>query len=216
MPEETVHESRRTRGRKAIATYFRRLANRLGRGEPVPADAEQTVTVDPPETSEMEVEIEREDGDLSLEIELEWEEGDDDLDTDASASKATFERYEDNAEQWRWRLRHDNGNVIADSGEGYASKQKATQGLESVVENAPGGRVVDLSKDEDDEDGGGSDATFELYEDEGGAWRWRLVHTNGNIIADGGQGYSSKQKAKQGLQSVKTNASGAPIEDVSS
>ncbi|MFC7058182.1 HVO_2922 family protein [Halovenus salina] len=216
MPEETVHKSRRTRGRKAIATYLRRIANRLGRGESVPADSEQTITVDPPEAPEMEVEVEREDGDLSLEVELEWEEGEDDVDTDAAASKATFERYEDSAEQWRWRLLHDNGNIIADGSEGYASKQKATQGLESVVENAPGARVVDLSKDEEDDEEGGTDATFELYEDDAGEWRWRLVHDNGNIISDGGQGYSSKQKAKQGLQSVKLNAPGAPVEDAES
>ena len=52
-------------------------------------------------------------------------------------SKATFEVYEDRAGQWRWRLVHDNGNVIADSGEGYASRQKCEQGLESVKQNAP-------------------------------------------------------------------------------
>jgi uncharacterized protein YegP (UPF0339 family) len=50
---------------------------------------------------------------------------------------ATFELYEDNAGQYRWRLRHENGNIIADSGEGYASKQKAKQGIESVKQNAP-------------------------------------------------------------------------------
>ncbi|MFO7833480.1 MAG: HVO_2922 family protein [Halohasta sp.] len=51
-------------------------------------------------------------------------------------SKATFEVYEDTAGQWRWRLVHDNGNILADSGEGYSSKQKCTQGLESVKQNA--------------------------------------------------------------------------------
>lgn len=143
MSEETIHESKRTRGRQAIASYFRRLANRLSRGEPLPADEGQTVTVDPPDAPELEVEVERADGDLSLEIELEWEEEEGDLDTDAAASKATFERYEDSAEQWRWRLVHDNGNIIADCGGGYASKQKTKQGLQSVKTNAPGAAVED-------------------------------------------------------------------------
>ena len=58
-----------------------------------------------------------------------------------------------------------------------------------------------------------SKATFEVYEDRAGQWRWRLVHDNGNIIADGGQGYASKQKAKQGLDSVKSNAPGAAVEE---
>lgn len=57
-------------------------------------------------------------------------------------------------------------------------------------------------------------ATFELYADKRGQYRWRLVHDNGNVIADGGEGYASKQKAKQGIRSVKTNAPEAPIEEV--
>nr|WP_321167776.1 HVO_2922 family protein [Halalkaliarchaeum desulfuricum] len=50
-----------------------------------------------------------------------------------------------------------------------------------------------------------------MYEDSEGKWRWRLRHDNGNIIADSSEGYSSKQKAKQGLASVQTNTTGAPI-----
>lgn len=56
-----------------------------------------------------------------------------------------------------------------------------------------------------------ADARFELYEDADGQWRWRLVHRNGNILADSGQGYASKQKAEQGAQSVKRNAPHAPL-----
>jgi len=213
MSEETIYETERKRSRRGIASYFRRLARALGCGEPVPVDEERTVTVDPPAESEFEVEVEREDGEISLEIEVEWPEEAGDVETGATASKATFERYEDGAGDWRWRLVHDNGNIIADSSEGYASKQNATGGLESVAANAPGAAVVDLSKDETADDvEGGSDAVFELYRDGAGDWRWRLVHDNGNIIADGGQGYASKQKAKQGLESVKRNVPGAPVE----
>lgn len=214
MSEEIVHESEEPRTRRGIASYLRRIARRLGRGERVPVDEEQTVTVSPPEEADLEVEVEREDGEVTLEIEMAWEEDDEDVETDVAASKATFERYEDNAGQWRWRLVHRNGNIIADSSEGYASKQKMTQGLESVKENGPGAYVVDKSKEDDEApDEGGSSATFELYADKAAKWRWRLVHDNGEIISDCGQGYSSKQKAKQGLRSVQTNARGAPVED---
>ena len=58
-----------------------------------------------------------------------------------------------------------------------------------------------------------SNATFELYEDRAGQWRWRLVHDNGNIIADGGQGYRSKRGARRGIESVKANAPDAPVEE---
>ena len=57
---------------------------------------------------------------------------------------ATFELYEDSADDWRWRLRHSNGNIIADSGEGYASKAKAKQGIESVKSNAPEAAVEEV------------------------------------------------------------------------
>jgi len=58
-----------------------------------------------------------------------------------------------------------------------------------------------------------SKATFEVYEDDAGQWRWRLIHNNGNIVADSGEGYASKQKARQGIESVKSNAPGADIEE---
>lgn len=59
-----------------------------------------------------------------------------------------------------------------------------------------------------------SQATFEIYEDNEGKWRWRLVHDTGNIIADGGEGYASRQKCREGIESVKSNAEGAEIEEV--
>lgn len=55
-------------------------------------------------------------------------------------------------------------------------------------------------------------ATFELYEDRKGEWRWRLRHDNGRVIADSGEGYGSKEKAIQGIETVKRNAAEAPIE----
>jgi hypothetical protein len=57
-------------------------------------------------------------------------------------------------------------------------------------------------------------ATFELYEDNAGEWRWRLRHANGNIIADSGEGYTTKDNARNGIESVKTNAADATIEEV--
>ncbi len=215
MAEETVHESEEKRSRQGISTFFRRIARRLNRGEKVPINDEQTVAFEPPAEADLEVEMTREDGTVRLEIEMDWPEEDGEIDTAAAESKATFELYEDRAEQYRWRLRHDNGNIIADSGEGYASKQKAEQGLQSVKTNVADADIVDQTKDEPSAgEQRTSKATFELLKDAEGQHRWRLRHDNGNIIADSGEGYASKQKAKQGLQSVKTNAPGAAVEEV--
>jgi len=221
MAEETIYKSEQKRSRRGIATFFRRLAQRLDRGENVPITDDQTIAFAPPadadfeielEREDGEIELEREDGEIELEIEMSWTDTDGAVETDADESKATFQLFEDNAGEYRWRLRHDNGNVIADSGEGYASKQKARQGLESVKTNAAGGHVVDQSSDETIDTEEESKATFELFEDAGGKWRWRLRHDNGNIIADSGGGYTAKHNAKKGLRSVKTNALGAAVE----
>ena len=59
-------------------------------------------------------------------------------------SKAEFELYTDNSGEWRWRLRHENGNIIADSGEGYSSKSNAKSGIESVKQNAAEAPIVEL------------------------------------------------------------------------
>lgn len=57
-----------------------------------------------------------------------------------------------------------------------------------------------------------SKATFELYQDADDKYRWRLVHDNGNIIADSGEGYATRQKAREGIESVKVNAADADVE----
>jgi uncharacterized protein YegP (UPF0339 family) len=132
-------------------------------------------------------------------------------------SKARFELYEDRGGQWRWRLRHRNGNIIADGGQGYSSRQKARQGLESVQRNSPGAAVVkqDAAVEEPEEPAdqpyppGESQGTFDVYEDAAGEYRWRLVHENGNIVADGGEGYSSLGEAEEAVERVQEYATGA-------
>jgi uncharacterized protein YegP (UPF0339 family) len=49
---------------------------------------------------------------------------------------AKFILYKDNKGEFRWRLRHENGNIIADSGEGYVNKEDALNGIQSVRENS--------------------------------------------------------------------------------
>jgi uncharacterized protein YegP (UPF0339 family)/predicted phage tail protein len=117
-------------------------------------------------------------------------------------SRASFELFEDTAGEWRWRLVHDNGNIIADSGEGYASKGNARRAMAGVREHAAAADYLRIDP-----------TGFEVYRDRAGEWRWRLVHDNGNILADSGEGYASRQKARQGLESVRANAGDAEVEE---
>jgi len=54
-------------------------------------------------------------------------------------------------------------------------------------------------------------ATFEVFNDSAGEWRWRLVASNGNIIADSGEGYQSKQGVERGIESTKRSAARADV-----
>ncbi|WP_348612950.1 HVO_2922 family protein [Halobaculum rarum] len=60
----------------------------------------------------------------------------------APVSLARFELYRDRADEWRWRLVHRNGNIVATSGEGYSSDRAARRGMQSVMRNAPGAAVL--------------------------------------------------------------------------
>ena len=55
-----------------------------------------------------------------------------------------FELYRDAVGHWRWRLRVQNGNVIADSGEGYARREDCEHGI-ALVKGAGNARVVDMT-----------------------------------------------------------------------
>jgi uncharacterized protein YegP (UPF0339 family) len=126
--------------------------------------------------------------------------GVDSVQRNVDGGNADFEVYEDNAGEYRWRLTHQNGNIIADGGEGYASKSGAEDAVERVTEYAPEAHVLDIGS-----------AAFEIYEDAGEEWRWRLRHRNGRILADSGQGYASRSGAEDGINSVKRNAPNADV-----
>jgi len=43
-----------------------------------------------------------------------------------------IEIYEDSVGEWRWNLVHRNGNIMADSSEGYKTKAGVIKALENV------------------------------------------------------------------------------------
>ena len=56
-------------------------------------------------------------------------------------------------------------------------------------------------------------AKFEIFKGKIGDFHWRLVHTNGQIIASSGEGYTTKVNVLNGIHSVKENALSALVED---
>ena len=72
---------------------------------------------------------------------------DDESPTGSMTMRARFELYEDAASEWRWRFVHRNGNILADSSEGYNSRVDAHDALDAVRALAPTARVEELSDD---------------------------------------------------------------------
>ena len=54
---------------------------------------------------------------------------------------------------------------------------------------------------------------FHIYKDDKGEWRWRLKAINGKILADSGEGYSTKQACKDGIDLVKSTTANTPVEE---
>ena len=169
MTEEIVFESESTKTAAEVATLLHHLGDCLRETSRLTFEQDgQTTTVPVPSELSVAVEVERETGDdgpesTEVEIELEWdaEEAEpepadeteqrselapiaDSLDPGETprTSLGRFEVYRDRADEWRWRLVHRNGNIIATSGEGYTSRQNAEKGLRSVMTNAPGADVT--------------------------------------------------------------------------
>ena len=59
----------------------------------------------------------------------------------------------------------------------------------------------------------GKRATFEVYKDRSGEYRWRLRANNSQILAMAAQGYSDKRAAMNAIESVKRDVASAPIEE---
>lgn len=47
--------------------------------------------------------------------------------------------------------------------------------------------------------------TFEVYKDRRGEFRWRLKHSNGNILAVSSEGYKAKDSAMRCIENVQNS-----------
>jgi uncharacterized protein YegP (UPF0339 family) len=57
-----------------------------------------------------------------------------------------FQLYKDRKGEYRWRLRARNGEIIADSNEGYSSKASCQHGIDLVKEQAASATVEDQTE----------------------------------------------------------------------
>lgn len=53
---------------------------------------------------------------------------------------------------------------------------------------------------------------FEIYKDKAGEFRFRIVATNGNVLASS-EGYKAKASAINAIERIKSDAAGAELRD---
>ena len=56
-------------------------------------------------------------------------------------------------------------------------------------------------------------ATFEVYKDRGGEYRWRLRSQNKQILATAGESYKAKRDCLNSIESVRKAAADAPVQE---
>lgn len=107
-----------------------------------------------------------------------------------------FQIFMNSVRQYAWRLLASNGRIIATAGESYVGKSDCQHGINLVK-------------------GTTSSTQYEVYAGIDRLWRWRLVATNGQIIAISSESYHNKSDAENGVAiAVSTNAN-TPVEDLS-
>lgn len=108
----------------------------------------------------------------------------------------------------KFDLKAVNGEVIATS-EVYNSKRACLNGIKSVMRNAVKAPVEDQTLEGYAKE---KHPKFEVYRDKAGEFRFRLKATNAKIIVVS-EGYTTKANCLNGIESVKSNAPAAPIEE---
>ena len=101
-----------------------------------------------------------------------------------------------------------NGEVIATS-EVYKTAAACRKGIQSTAKNAPNAALEDLCADGEVV----SNPKFQIFEDKAGQFRFRLRSRNGAVIATS-EGYATKEACQKGIESVRTNAVDAQIEEI--
>ncbi len=106
----------------------------------------------------------------------------------------------------KFDLKATNGQVILSS-EAYTTAAACRKGVESIIKNAPIANVEDQTVEGWE---AASHPKFEMYEDKGGEFRFRLKARNGEIIGVS-EGYTAKASCVNGIESVQKNAAVAEI-----
>ena len=104
-------------------------------------------------------------------------------------------------------LKAGNGEIVATGSKIFNDIDSAKAVIADVTASAPKAALEDQTVEGFKEEKG---AKFELYSDKAGEFRFRLKNKAGDILAVS-EGYVKKDSAKNGIESVRKNASDSPV-----
>ncbi len=117
--------------------------------------------------------------------------------------------YKDLGGKFRFRFRSSNMNTVGHS-QGYTAKSACKSGIQAVIRAAEKAMISDSTKEDYVSVIG--KASFEIYKDKEGKFRFRLIAANAsNVLAS--QGYTTKANCMNGVESIKKIAEFHTISD---
>ena len=112
-----------------------------------------------------------------------------------AADAFKFEVFQDAKKEYRWRLKNDEGKVVATPGQGYSSKKYCEESVEKFKTNVSSDKVK-----------------IEFYEDNKKQTRWRMIASNGQNVASSPVGYATKGECEKAFAVIKKEAKNAQVE----
>ncbi|ELY88794.1 amphi-Trp domain-containing protein [Natrialba taiwanensis] len=219
-PPEFELERETAVDRDELGALFRDLAVAIEDERPIhllgDENDDRTVSVTIPSQVDLELEAEREPADAD-----EGDEDDEDEATDtADADRPATVEFEIELE---WDEENETARIVDDTDVDASGPDPVmlSPGVDAGTDVVDDAAEMDGSSGESAEETAetGTDAQFgrtsrfEVYQDRADEWRWRLVHWNGNILADSGEGYTSRANAKRAVHGVRQAVPAATVAD---
>ncbi|PSQ16850.1 hypothetical protein BRD00_09760 [Halobacteriales archaeon QS_8_69_26] len=100
---------------------------------------------------------------------------------------AAFRLYQSESGDWEWSLVTEDGGIVARSDDAYGSRDAIESDVNFLKEETDDASLVEIHG-----------AAFDVYEDEGDRWHWRLIDENHRPLAEGTDVYADETSATDG------------------
>lgn len=121
---------------------------------------------------------------------------------------AAIELFQNDAGDWGWRLVDEGGTTVAKGDSRHETKRDAKDAVETMRAHVASAdrRVV----------GDGAFQLFERRDADPGGWLWRFVAAEGDVVADGRRGHTTRDGVERAVAAVRDAVPGASSHEVTS